>query len=345
MRKPNKEALTLAKHISFFINNYAPQFLSQSKNTLKSYKTALYLYIVFLESSLKITQADISIDVFNKSNIEKWIMWLKDERKCKDDSINVRLASLRTFLKYLSDKDKSYMDVYIESLTIPHLKTAKRKIKGMSKKAIKALLATPNVSTKTGRRDLNIMILLYSLALRIDELLSLKLKDIHLDNDNPFINIIGKGNKIRTMYIMNKNIKFLKKYINEFHGLNYDMEEYLFFSKSKGKYTKLTQPAIAKQLKKYALAAHNKCDEVPLDLHAHQFRHARASHWLQEGINIVQISFLLGHANLETTMVYLDVTDEDIEKALYKLQDEEEKKIEAKWKNNECDLASLFGLK
>ena len=49
------------------------------------------------------------------------------------------------------------MDVYIESLTIPHLKTAKRKIKGMSKKAIKTLLATPDISTKTGRRDLNIM--------------------------------------------------------------------------------------------------------------------------------------------------------------------------------------------
>ena len=68
--------------------------------------------------------------------------------------------------------------------------------------------------------------------------------------------------------------------------------------------------------------AHDKCSDVPLDLHAHQFRHAKASHWLENGMNIAKISNLLGHENIQTTMVYLDITTEQEEKALETLEDE-----------------------
>ena len=59
-----------------------------------------------------------------------------------------------------------------------------------------------------------------------------------------------------------------------------------------------------------------------MNLHAHQFRHAKASHWLEDGMNIVQISFLLGHSSIKTTMVYLDVTTEAELKAMATLDDE-----------------------
>ena len=83
---------------------------------------------------------------------------------------------------------------------------------------------------------------------------------------------------------------------------------------------------------------------MPLGLHAHQFRHARASHWLQEGVNIVQISFLLGHEQLQTTMVYLDITTEDELAALEVLETEEDKKVVPKWKNADGSLAGFCGL-
>ena len=73
----------------------------------------------------------------------------------------------------------------------------------------------------------------------------------------------------------------------------------------------LTKTAIDKRIKKYAISAHEKCEDVPVNTHAHQFRHAKASHWLEDGINVVQASFLLRHENLETTMKYLDITTED----------------------------------
>lgn len=80
----------------------------------------------------------------------------------------------------------------------------------------------------------------------------------------------------------------------------------------------------------------------PLDAHAHQFRHAKASHWLEDGINVVQVSFLLGHEQLETTMRYLDITTEDKIKALATLEDETQKTIPKKWKNKNGTLTDFF---
>ena len=85
--------------------------------------------------------------------------------------------------------------------------------------------------------------------------------------------------------------------------------------------------------------------KVPLDLHAHQLRHAKASHWLEDGMNIVQISFLLGHEQLQTTMVYLDITIEQELKALATLEDENDKKVPRKWKNAKGGLAEFCGVK
>lgn len=92
-----------------------------------------------------------------------------------------------------------------------------------------------------------------------------------------------------------------------------------------GKYVKLTEPALDKRIKIYAADAHKKCPEVLLDTHAHQFRHAKATHWLEEGINIIQLSFLLGNASLDTTMRYLDITTDDKRKSLSILEGEEKR--------------------
>ncbi len=99
-----------------------------------------------------------------------------------------------------------------------------------------------------------------------------------------------------------------------------------------------------KALHKYAAIAHEACGDVPLDLHAHQFRHARASHWLDEGINIVQISHLLGHESLEVTMRYLDISVEMEAKALLSIQSEEDRATMPKWKALDGTLKAACGL-
>ena len=227
-----------------------------------------------------------------------------EQRGCSPETSNNRLASLRAFLKYLGRLEISLLYLFEDATRIPRKKEVHKKIKGMSKKAIRALLSAPDLSTKSGRRDLALMIVIYSTAARMDEILSLKIEQLHLDAEKPNATIIGKGNKIRTMYLLPKAVAHLKKYLKEFHGDTLNPDAYVFYSRNVGVHGKMSQPAVNKQLKKHARAAHAICDEVPLDLHAHQLRHAKASHWLEDGMNIVQISLLLGHEQLQTTMVY-----------------------------------------
>ena len=142
-----------------------------------------------------------------------------------------------------------------------------------------------------------------------------------------------------------KAVEYLAFYLREFHGDNPNSEAYVFYSRNGGLNVKMSQSAVNRRLKLHAAAAHCSCSDVPLDVHAHQLRHARASHWLEEGVNIVQISLLLGHANLETTMIYLDITLDQKLTALITVKCDSSDGIAKKWKNSGASLAELCGVK
>ncbi|MBW8382542.1 MAG: site-specific integrase [Youngiibacter sp.] len=343
--KIGNEALVIARHVSDFLNSYAPSQKTTSMHTLKSYQTSISLYISFLESNKGITQTNLNRKCFETTFIEEWLDWLADIRKCCPETCNNRLASLRTFLKYLGTRDIQLMYLFNDACSINRRKFQKKKVEGLSREAVKALMECPNTKTSSGRRDLTFMILLYSTAARLDEILSLKAKHLYLGKVKPSATIIGKGNKVRTLYLLPKTVAYLNKYMKQFHGIDPNPESFVFYSRNTGPEGKLTQPAIAKMLRKYALIAHETCSDVPLTLHAHQFRHAKASHWLEDGMNIVQISFLLGHEQLQTTMVYLDITLEQEAKALSTLESENDKQIRPKWKNKTGKLIDFCGVR
>ena len=345
MKKATNESVIIARHINAFLNEYVPSQKSRSSHTLKSYQYALSLYIGFLETKKGISAERLCGGCFSRSIIEEWLQWLMELRGCSPETCNNRLASLRAFLKYLGSREILLLYLFEDATRIPRKKEIHKKIKGMSKKAVQVLLSVPDLSTKAGRKDLVLMIIIYSTAARIDEILSLKTKQLHLDAEKPNATIIGKGSKIRTLYLLPKAVAHLKKYLKEFHGDTPNPEAYVFYSRNTGVYGKLSQTAANKQLKKHAKAAHEMCNEVPQDLHAHQLRHAKAAHWLEDGMNIVQISFLLGHEQLQTTMVYMDITLEQELKALATLEDENDKKISKKWKNIKGGLAQFCGVK
>ena len=320
MKKATNESVIIARHINVFLNEYVPSQKSRSSHTLKSYKYALALYIGFLEKEKGISAESLCGGCFSRTIIEEWLQWLMDVRGCSPETCNNRLASLRVFLRYLGRREILLLYLSEDATRIPRKKEVRKKIKGMSKKAVQVLLSVPDLSTKAGRRDLSLMIIIYSIAARMNEILSLKTEQLHVDAEKPNVTIIGKGSKIRTLYLLPKAVAHLRNYMKEFHSATPNPEAYVFYSRNTGVHGKMSQTAVNKQLKKHARTAHEMCDEVPLDLHAHQLRHAKASHWLEDGMNIVQISFLLGHEQLQTTMVYIDITLEQELKALQTLE-------------------------
>lgn len=343
MMKMNKDSAKIAKAISEFLDTYAPDMLTTSDCTLKSYTTAINLYLSFLESK-GVTPKSLSRSHFEKSWIEDWIIWLRDVRKCSNDTCNVRLSSIRVFVKYLSGLDIEYLYLLGESRTVRRKKPKSRLVKGLSREAVAAVLAVPNPSSLIGKRDLVFLSLLYSTAARLDEIRSLRIRHLHLDASKPYVILIGKGEKLRTAYLLPKIVRLLQLYIDAIHGNDPDPDAYLFYSRVGGPHVRMSEAALDKRIKICAKEARKTCSDVPLDLHAHQFRHAKATHWLEDGISIVQISRLLGHAQLETTMKYLDITTEDKVAALATLEDEKHTTVHKKWKSESGSLKSYCGL-
>ncbi len=225
--KKTDDAPVIARRISEFLCDYAPQFLTNSGHTLKGYRDSLVLYFQFLQEN-GVSAECLSRLHLEKEWIEKWIVWLKDTRKNSPDTCNNRLASFRRFLEYLAEKDISMAYLYQDSKRIKRQKCTKKKVSGLTREAVTAMLAAPDTSTRIGRRDLVFLTLLYATAARLDEIRSIKLGDIHLEAAKPYITLHGKGQKIRTAYLLPRAVALLEAYIKETCGQTAGADTLLF---------------------------------------------------------------------------------------------------------------------
>ena len=96
------------------------------------------------------------------------------------------------------------MSCYQEMALIPVKKEAEHEIEFFSEKALEAILAVPDVSSKKGRRDLVFMILLYDTGARIQEMLDLCLNDLHISSDHKYVVMAGNGGTTRCIPLMKK---------------------------------------------------------------------------------------------------------------------------------------------
>lgn len=335
----NKESYQIAHYINDFLNVYVPQSKTKSIHTQKSYKDSMNLYLDFLELKKNVTVHNITYNHFNGEMVEEWLVWLMAERNNQPQTANVRLASIRAFIHYLYKKDKTLGYLEVDAEDIELRKAPKIKVKGMSREAVKAIANAISQTTLVGIRDFLVFVVLYDTAIRIDELLSLKIKDLDLNRRKPCIHVVGKGNKARSLGLKPKTVKALKRYIKMIEWTSED--NYIFHSRIKGLDVKMTDAGVDKQLKKWAKIAHEKCREVPLKLHAHQIRHAAATHWLEDGMNIGEIQYLLGHEDIKTTMVYLEITVAQKSAAITKTIIEEKDNQPKNWLDNIDKLRDL----
>lgn len=342
-RKNDEVVREIARYTYDWINSYVPNLRTNSEHTVRAYTTAVNLYISFLES-YGIKADSFTTECFSANHITDWLLWLRTKRNSSSRTCYNRLAAIKCLLKYIGMRNKAYQFLYIDaSDSVKRLKEPRKQVHGMTKEAVKALLATPDPNTKIGLRDIAIMSFEYGTATRIDEVLSIKIRQLHMNGEKPYVTVIGKGSKIRSMYLMSGLVETLRKYIAVFHGENPKPDDYLFYSSWHDSKAKLSQEAIRKRLKLYAAKAHEICPDVPTDLHSHQWRHAKACHWLEDGINIVEISKLLGHESLETTMIYQEITREKQIRALATLDEEISKGTPKKWKQpNARNLRDYF---
>lgn len=142
-------------------------------------------------------------------------------------------------------------------------------------------------------RDKCILMTLYGAGLRLSEVASLKVKDVHSDKMQLFIRN-AKGGKDRFALLSQANLEILRAYWKA-----YRPKEWLFYSRNNtGKH--ITSRAVQNLFKKYVKKA-----KITKNVSVHTMRHSFATHLLESGTSIYHIKQLLGHSNINTTCVYL----------------------------------------
>lgn len=186
----------------------------------------------------------------------------------------------------------------------------------LSLDAMQLLLRMPQERTIEGRRDRVLLSLLYDSAARVQELADIKVPDVRIQSPST-VKLTGKGNKSRIVPLMKPMSDLLEQYLIENRLITPHTGSYpLFFNRSKNK---LTRAGIAYIVAKYANNTRLLSPELfPNKISPHCFRHSKAMHLLQSGVNLVYIRDFLGHVDIQTTEVYARIDGEMKRKALEK---------------------------
>ena len=324
-----KGAIDLARHFNNFLEQ---QREKKSEHTLIGYREAMRLFVTYLQDIVGVSAERLDISLFSIENIGDFMSWLREVIGDAPKTCNLRLSQLTAFLKYMS-RDPRYMMQYasVRGMVKYIVEDTSKTVEPLTKNAVKAILHAPGTDTVTGLRYTTLMSMLYSMAARIGEIIAIKVGDIIFDAGKPHVTVMGKGKRARTIYIPKKTVALLKKYIKAEHGASPVPDAYLFYSHSKGLYAMASERGINKQLLVYAEQARKNCPEVPEKVHSHQFRHSMATHSLDDGMNVFQISKMLGHKSVETTMIYLGVTIAMKDSAIKQIESTTAQVVKPRW--------------
>ncbi len=302
--------------IHSYLKIYLPKQRKVSPNTIRSYRDALESLFDFVKDEKKIPLADVTFEMLTTEVIASYLDFIQDERGCSTSTRNTRLAAIRAFFKYAAEVDVTVVAFLKAVKTVPVKKPdCIESISYMSETSVAALISVPDASTQKGLRDRFFMILLYDTAARIQEMLAMKLDDFRYGK-TPTVTLHGKGGKVRTVPLMAKTVEHLRQYLGVFHPQPQYGGQYLFYSDIRGQRKSLSDRRIRYMLKSYGVKAKAFCSDVPENIHPHLFRHSRAMHLYQHGMDLTLVSQWLGHASLATTLVYAHADTEHKRRAI-----------------------------
>jgi integrase/recombinase XerD len=272
-----------------------------AKNTVESYRHDLKKFQDFLSSK------DKDFSSLARADIIDFIEQLRNEGY-SISSICRFISSIRGLCKYLLLEHVIREDPS-ENLQTP--KKWERLPKSLSVPEVKSFLeayTSLHKSRPTMMRDHVMFELLYSSGLRVSELVSLKLEDVHLEAG--FLRVLGKGAKERVVPMNMRAVDKLKHYILEVRPkiLKKKNSSYLFVTSRGRPLTRQRFWQIMRSLGK----------QIGIEISPHMIRHSFATHLLEGGADLRSVQKMLGHSDISTTQIYTKVTTERLRKAFTK---------------------------
>lgn len=307
-----------------FLNSfldYTATILNKSQNTVKEYnydlntflKYILYHFKMTNEKDLKqISIRNMSLETVSKitlDDIHSFLFYLTNTYNSKAATRARKVSSIRVFFNYLCNKVGLIEKNPAQNLETPKLD--KRIPKYLTLDDSKKLLEAVNdMDDRNKERDYAIITLFLNCGMRLSELVGINIKDINFNDQK--LNVIGKGNKERTIYLNSACMNAVNKYlaVRPHDNVKYDSKDALFLSERRERISNRTVQYIVKQELKRAGLDTNKYS-------VHKLRHTAATLMYKYGnVDIRALQELLGHESISTTEIYTHVDNSQIRNAV-----------------------------
>ncbi len=263
-----------------------------SKNTLVAYHTDLTRLATWMTGQGKSSPAAVVA-----SDLTAYMGALLDEGLALRSLARHRSA-FRQFFALLRDEGlipsdpARLVEAPRPSRTLPDV---------LSETQVATILASPDLGTALGLRDMAMIELMYGAGLRVSELVGLPLGAVHLGA--AYVRVRGKGGKERQVPMGESALALVEAYLARSRPeLDRTNRARALFLSERG--AAMTRQNFWLRLKRYAALAGVD------DVHPHQLRHAFATHLLTHGADLRIVQALLGHADISTTQIYTHVADE-----------------------------------
>jgi integrase/recombinase XerD len=282
-----------------------------SPRTVESYRDSFRLLLNFAQQTLRKQPTTLTLQDVAPALVSGFLDHLETARGNCVRSRNARLAAIHAFYRYVSLQYPPALKLAQQILAIPLKRFEKPLLGFLSAEEMKAVLAAPDRSTRTGQRDQVMFALLYNTGARVSELINIRVQDVQLTANPPSVCLHGKGRKQRTIPLWRETATRVRDWVKR-QALK---PEQPLFSNRFG--DRMTRAAVADRMASAVAAAIERCPQLRgRHITCHTVRHATAMHLLQSGVDITVIALWLGHENPTTTHGYVEADLRMKERAL-----------------------------
>jgi site-specific recombinase XerD len=283
---------------AFFIQRLMSQ-RQASPHTISGYRDTMRLLLGFAAQRTGKPPSKLDFRDLDVRLVSAFLNHLEHDRGNTPSTRNVRLAAIRSLFRYAALRHPEHAELIARVLAVPAKRFDRALISFLTTEEVKALLAAPDRSTPTGRRDHALLLTAIQTGLRVSELTGLRCQDLHLGTTS-YLLAHGKNRKQRTIPLTNQTVKVLTGWLKERQN---GPDEPLFPSNRHGQ---LSRDAVEWLVAKHAKTAAQRCPTLHTkNVTAHVLRHTTAMTLLQSEISTAVIALWLGHEQESTTRGYL----------------------------------------
>ena len=289
----------IAPHITAFLRERLPLQRGASVHTCESYAYTFQLLFTYVSQRVHLQPSDLCLEHLDAPIVMDFLAHLEEERGNSPSTRNTRLAAITSFMRFVEYRVPAILEQSRRVLAIPTKKTDVPLVKHLSMAEMHAILDAPDVQTRYGIRDRAMLHLCFAAGLRVSELLTLPLPAVTF-HPTPAIRVLGKGRRERSLPLWKQTADDLRAWL----AVRGDRSAPELFLNAQGRV--MTREGFAYVLRKYVRIAAHSCPSLEgKQISPHVLRHTCAMMILQATGDLRKVSLWLGHADMQTTEVYL----------------------------------------